>query len=258
LELRTTPRSFDANSSKADYLHTVLSTVNAWSGRTVVRLIVSIDRSKSLQEATDNVALAVQTKQKHALGHLIAGVEVSGNPSKGELAPLIPLLQDAKTKGLGVCLHACEVKGGAKECLEVLRAVPVARIGHGTYIHSETNEDGSMPDHNRELVEYVKEHRIPIETCVSSNLCTDTCLDVAHHHFGYWRSQGHPVCVSTDDRGVFQTSLGREFAILAKTFQLSSADLLSLTLDAAAASLLPDEEKATLCEAVKKEWTSLQ
>jgi len=257
LELRTTPRAF-RGSSKADYLSTVLSTVNGWSGRTVVRLIVSVDRSKSLDEAKENVALALQTKQSHALGHLIAGVEVSGNPSRGELGPLVPLLQEASRGGLGVCLHACEVSGGALECLEVLQAVPIARIGHGTYMHCETSGDGTVKPDNRALVEYVKQHRIPIEVCVSSNLCTDTCAAVDQHHFGFWRAANHPVCVSTDDRGVFQTSLSKEFALFAKAFSLSSADLLSLTLDAASASLLPDEEKSALCEAVRKEWAGLQ
>ena len=54
------------------------------------------------------------------------------------------------------------MQGMAQECLEVLQQVPVSRIGHGTYIHSEKDDSNAVKEVNKKLVELIREKRIPI------------------------------------------------------------------------------------------------
>ena len=57
LELRSTPRAFDASSSKRDYMSTVMEGVAAFGGGMRTRLLVSVDRSKSVEEARENLPI---------------------------------------------------------------------------------------------------------------------------------------------------------------------------------------------------------
>lgn len=72
----------------------------------LVRLLISIDRSKSLKENEETVelALAVRTRSE-----VIVGIDLSGNPLKGSFVNFIPLLQKCKNLGMFITVHTAEV-----------------------------------------------------------------------------------------------------------------------------------------------------
>ncbi|XP_064079482.1 adenosine deaminase-like protein [Macrobrachium nipponense] len=137
------------------------------------------------------------------------------------------------------------------ETLAILRSALIDRIGHGSYIHHESS--GSL-----EMVEMVKQQNIPIEICVSSNIMSGTVKNVADHHFKYWRKEGHPIIICTDDKGVFNTSLSEEFLICAEAFDLRTSDLNSLCLEAVNSTFLPQEERERLHLLIQGELQDLQ
>ena len=77
-----------------------------------VRLLLSIDRRESTQQALATVELAVAYTHRG-----VVGIDLSGNPSVGELATWLPALQLARQKGLKLTLHAAEV--GAFVCAHI-------------------------------------------------------------------------------------------------------------------------------------------
>lgn len=69
---------------------------------------------------------------------------------------------------------------------------------------------------------------------------------------------GHPVVLCTDDSGVFSTSLSKEFAIAAQTFQLSRQQLWQLSEAAIDHTFLAEEEKERLQKEFNESKASLQ
>ena len=73
------------------------------------------------------------------------------------------------------------------------------------------------------------EARIPVELCLSSNVITQSVPGFPAHHFGALHREGTvPVALCTDDCGVFDTFLSREYAIAAGAFGLDEEQLTRL------------------------------
>ncbi|MPC39324.1 Adenosine deaminase-like protein [Portunus trituberculatus] len=152
------------------------------------------------------------------------------------------------------------------ETLAVLNSGLVDRIGHGTFIHSDTG--GS-----EELHTVVRKQNLPLgksfpipymlyytstELCFSSNIKLGTVKNASHHHLGFWKKENHPVVICTDDKGVFATSLSEEFFLCAQTFHLTEGELHSLCLSGVDAAFLSQVEKQRLRQEVQKELDSLK
>ena len=67
---------------------------------------------------------------------------------------------------------------------------------------------------------------IPLELCLTSNVRTESVRGYADYHLGRYLERKHPVVLCTDDSGVFQTALSREFAHAAHAFSLAGVVLL--------------------------------
>jgi adenosine deaminase len=223
------------------------------------RLLVAIDRSRSLEEAQEHVDLAISFlgNSDSRFPSRVVGIDVGGNPCRGDLRTFFPLLRRAKEAGLFVTLHCAEVSCGgdddddrvddettalspservarreAEAILELGQFVP-DRIGHALLL---------PPRLQRRLLQL----GIPVETCPTSNVMT---LELAqsqsqmrppsdapaagppHHHVAAvvadglsrhpqlrpWLEHGHPLAICTDDPGVFGTTLTREWELLVAT-----------------------------------------
>lgn len=210
LELRTTPKSVHNKMSKDQYIKTVLDVIieEMKTGKIMLRLLLSIDRARGVDDAWDTLQLAKNYVNQDKYKSLICGLDISGNPKIGDVCDYIPVLQEAKKCGFRLAVHLAEVPN-EKETLAILKSGLVDRIGHGTYIHHEMG--GS-----HEMVHLVKEQNIPLEICLSSNIKSGTVKNVADHHFAHWRREAHPIVICTDDKGVFNTTLSEEFQMCAE------------------------------------------
>eukprot|EP00854_Cymbomonas_tetramitiformis_P015279 gene15279-18076_t len=152
--------------------------------RTVLkaRLILSIDRRETTEQALATVKLAAAYKTKG-----VVGIDLSGNPSIGEWATFVPALRKAQQQGLKVTLHAGEVTNST-EIKSMLEMQP-DRLGHVCTFTDDELESSAIclqePDYPiiREepgwptLVPALmgREARdIPIELCPTSNLRTES------------------------------------------------------------------------------------
>ena len=223
LELRTTPKhNAEKGITKRSYCEAVLAGIGDaacgpsggdGTGPITVRLLLSIDRRETAEAAAETVALAVEL----ARGGIVVGVDLSGNPTLGAFSTWAPALEAARRAGLRLSLHCGEVPNRS-EVLEMLSFRP-ERLGHAS---TAANSD-------EELRAALVESAIPVELCLTSNVLSGTVPDFGDHHLRDLRAAGHPLCLCTDDSGVFQTTLSREFALAAASFCLDGGELWSLS-----------------------------
>ncbi|KAF7597582.1 hypothetical protein BBP40_000060 [Aspergillus hancockii] len=131
LELRTIPRSSPTGPfTKEAYLTTLLTTITQFqashSPNITIKLILSLDRGHTTPAEADAIVdLAIAHKP------VTVGVDIAGNPTKGDVARFGPALAKAKANELGVTVHFAEVESVATEGeLETMLGFGPARLGH--------------------------------------------------------------------------------------------------------------------------------
>jgi adenosine deaminase len=180
LELRSTPRDdLSTGMTKEIYVQALLEGIklaNQELSKLTTRIILSMDRRKTLVENFKILKLA-----KKYMSEGVVGLDVCGDPTKGNPQEIVQLIHEAKLNGLPITLHLAEIKEQESENEILLQAHP-DRIGHGTFL----NHD-SKPHKN-----------IPLEICMTSNIFCKTVGSYASHHFQNFHVAGHPciICVS--------------------------------------------------------------
>ncbi|CAG7916622.1 unnamed protein product [Penicillium olsonii] len=219
LELRTIPRA-SAGISREQYVETVLGTIEAFKSRNsgmAVFLILAIDRGNmSAVEAGDIINLAIENKPRG-----VVGVDICGNPTRGDVSIFKDSFSKAKMNDLGITLHFGETAAsGSPSELETLLSFQPDRIGHVIHVPE---------DIKKEIVR----RKLGLELCMSCNvhakMINGGFLD---HHFGYWRHEDCPVVLCTDDVGFFCSPVSNEHLLAAHHFDLSRGDLLAMTFKA--------------------------
>src|SRR2546430_9547778 len=152
--------------------------------------------------------LSVAYKNKGVLGFDLAGAE-HGNPAKDHQEAFQLILNN----NVNCTVHAGEAYG-PPSIAQALHYCGAHRIGHGVRLR----EDG-------DLLNYVNDHRIPIECCPSSNVQTGAVADIAAHPFKFYLDFGIRVTVNTDNRLITNTTLTKELSVVSKHFGLTSGDI---------------------------------
>jgi adenosine deaminase len=165
------------------------------------------------------------------LGQGVVGFDLAG-PEKGFPPDLhIDACRLARESGLGVTLHAGE-GDGVHSIWRAIALCGAQRIGHGVHIVDDTDFDGSTITSLGSFARTVRDHRVPLEVAITSNLHTDSFPSAFEHPFGALLAQGFNVNINTDNRLMSQVSMSDEYALAASTFDLDRNDLASITINA--------------------------
>lgn len=193
-----------------------------------LRLIPDIVRNVPEQaDLTLEWALAGRGRGVVALG-------LSGSESRFPSEPFREHFATAAREGLHCVAHAGE-HAGPESIRSVLEVCQAERIGHGV----RAVEDPA-------LVAELRERRIPLEVCPSSNVCLGVFPDLESHSFERLRAAGCRVTVNSDDPAFFDTTLSDEYVRLHRTFGYGPAELADLALAGLRAAFLPEAERAVL------------
>ena len=152
----------------------------------------------------------------------------------------------AREAGLHSVPHAGEV-AGPESVWGAIRALGAERIGHGV----RSVEDPL-------LVDYLREHQIPLEVCPTSNVCLGVYASYEEHPIRWLWDNGVYVTVNSDDPPMFNTDLVGEYQALADHLGFEAADLERLSLNALEASFLPEATKTELAQAFRSEFEELR
>eukprot|EP00386_Alphamonas_edax_P006806 GDKI01021863.1.p1 GENE.GDKI01021863.1~~GDKI01021863.1.p1 ORF type:complete len:360 (+),score=135.21 GDKI01021863.1:186-1265(+) len=244
LELRTTPRAVERTGlTKEMYADTFIEAVR-WANRELditVRVIWCVNRTRMtcLKNAEDDVAEVLALAERYP--DVTVGLDVAGNPVKGDLSYVLPLLhravlaEDATHRHLGLKLtvHTSEADNTEAETDAIL-AIKPHRLGHCCFL-TPAQETLAMAI------------GACVECCPTSNFHSRKLASLDLHHFKTYWSNGHPhLAICTDDTGLFSTCLSEELAKLANAFSLSLDDLNKLQRAALHNSFADDKLKAEL------------
>jgi aminodeoxyfutalosine deaminase len=152
----------------------------------------------------------------------------------------------ARAAGLHSVPHAGEICG-PESVWSAIRTLGAERIGHGV----RSVEDGA-------LVDYLRQHQIPLEVCPTSNLRLGVYPSMQEHPIRWLWDQGVYVTVNSDDPPMFGTDLTGEYLALVEHAGFDAADLERLSLNALEASFLPDAAKAALRRTFQSEFADLR
>ena len=140
----------------------------------------------------------------------------------------------AREAGLHSVPHAGEI-AGPESVWGAIRVLGAERIGHGV----RCVEDPA-------LVDYLREHQVPLEVCPTSNLYLGVYPSYEQHPIRWLWEEGLCVTVNSDDPPMFNTDLVQEYQVLAENLGFTAAELEQLSLTALRASFLPPDRKADL------------
>ncbi|KAG2125822.1 Metallo-dependent hydrolase [Suillus bovinus] len=195
LELRTTPRA-TAHMTQERYLTAVLDEVEFYPA-TQAALIVSVDRRMSDLDVEECVSLAIEMKNR---GRRVVGVDVCGDPRKGDMQSFTQHLLRVKGAGLGLTVHIAECTENTTEDSLALLSCRPDRLGHTTFLSDEL----------KALIRLIP----CVEICLSSNILGKLVASLDTHHIHYYLKNNHPIVICTDDALPFRTSCLGEYSLL--------------------------------------------
>jgi adenosine deaminase len=165
------------------------------------RLILSVNRTKHVPSPVETahaiVDLAIEYRDRG-----VCGVGFGGNPFDHPFAMFRGAFDRAREHGLGVTVHCGETDN--EEDTSAIFDFRPDRVGHCCCL-SEAND------------KRLQSLDIPIEVCMTSNLVTKNVDHIAEHPIQRWLRRDQRLCICTDDKGVFNNSLAKEYDLV-RTF----------------------------------------
>lgn len=149
------------------------------------------------------------------VGDGVISFGIGGDELRGPAAGLRDAYCYARDAGLRLTAHAGETDG--PDSIRAALDIGAERIGHGIRAVDDP-----------ELMRRLREERIPLEVCITSNVRTGAVASLGAHPVRKLFDAGVPITLNTDDPGVFETNLRREFALAQDAFGFSEAELAGI------------------------------
>ncbi len=196
----------------------------------------------AMRTGTDSLEvarLATDLEEQGVVGFDLAGAE-RGFPADDHL----PACRHVREASMSLTIHAGEAEG-PDSMWRALQRCGAHRIGHGVHIVDDcVLEDGEIVALGK-LASYVRDHQVPLEICVTSNLHTGNYPTPADHPVGALHRAGFAITLNTDNRLMSRTSMSDEFALVAEHHEFAVRDLQQVTETAMRAAFcsLPTKER---------------
>jgi adenosine deaminase len=185
--------------------------------------------------------LAIAYKNRGVVAFDLAGAE-EDYPAKKHREAFYRILNN----NINVTIHAGEAYG-PESIHQALHHCGTHRIGHGTRL----KEDG-------DLLNYVNDHRIPLECCISSNVQTRACPDYRSHPIRFYYDYGLRVTVNTDNTLMSDTSVSRELQICHDHLGFTWPELKDLIIYGFKSAFVSYREKVRLLNSAIAELRAIE
>ncbi|MET1007583.1 MAG: adenosine deaminase [Propionibacteriaceae bacterium] len=209
----------------------------------VHQLVTSMRHASPSREIAE---LAIRYRYEGVAGFDIAGAEAGYPPTR-----YLDAFDYLKRNNAYFTIHAGEAFG-LPSIWEALQICGANRLGHGVRIVDDImiGEDGrpALGD----LAAYVRNERIPLEMCPSSNVQTGAAASIAEHPIGLLKDLRFRVTVNCDNQLMSRTTLSREFYLLCEAFDYTLDDVRWFTVNAAKSAFYRFDARLALIEDVIK------
>ena len=189
--------------------------------------------------------LVVAYRDDGVVGFDIAGAEAGFPPTRH-----LDAFEYLRRENAHFTIHAGEAFG-LPSIWEALQWCGADRLGHGVRIVDDIVVADGEAELGR-LAAYVRDKRIPLEMCPTSNVQTGAAASIAEHPIGLLARLRFRVTVNTDNRLMSGTSLSKELALLGEAFDWTLDDARWVTINAMKSSFLPFDERLALIDDVIK------
>lgn len=180
--------------------------------------------------------LAVEYKNRGVVGFDLAGAE-QDYPAKLHKEAFYKIVDN----NINTTVHAGEAYG-PESIHQALHYCDAHRIGHGTRLKEDVD-----------LMNYINDHRIPIEVCLTSNVQTKACTDFKSHPLRFYYDYGLRVTINTDNRLVSDTTVTEEFYRAHKYLNFTLNEIKDLIVFGFKSAFLPYQEKVEFIHQAIKE-----
>ncbi|MEV6321513.1 adenosine deaminase [Nocardia sp. NPDC051787] len=191
--------------------------------------------------------LAVRFRDRGVGGFDIAGAEAGFPPSRH-----LDAFEYMRAHSAHFTIHAGEAFG-LPSIHEALAFCGCDRLGHGVRITDDISVPGAIENARLGVVaNYVRDMRIPLELCPSSNVQTGAVPSLDKHPFDLLARLRFRVTVNTDNRLMSDTSMSKEMLKLVETFGYGWSDLERFTINAMKSAFIPFPERLRIIDDIIK------
>src|ERR1700683_5545915 len=211
-----------------------------------IRVYALLTAMRTAARSLEIAELAVRYRDEGVVGFDIAGAEAGWPPSRH-----LDAFQYLKRENFHITIHAGEAFG-LPSIWEAVQWSGTEPLGHGVRIVDDVEISPAGTVRLGRLAAYIRDRRIPLEMCPTSNLATDAARSLAAHPIRIWRQLQFRVTVNTDNRLMSQVTLSSEFHRLAEEFGYGWTDVEWLTINAMKSAFAGFDERLRLINTVIK------
>ena len=239
-EVRFAPEQhIEAGLTLDEVLDAVLEGFRRGSEGTRLTIYAICSAMRTAARSLEIAELAVRWRDVGVVGFDIAGAEAGHPPTRH-----LDAFQHVQRENFHATIHAGEAFG-LPSIWEAVQWCGAERLGHGVRIVDDIQTiDGEH--HLGRLAAYVRDRRIPLELCPTSNVNTGVVDTIAEHPIGLLGRLRFRVTVNTDNRLMSDTSVGNELVQLHEAFGWGWDDFEWLTVNAMKSAFAPFDERLRL------------
>jgi adenosine deaminase len=253
-EVRFAPElHLEADLSPDEVVEAVLEGFRLGSAGRAITIGTLLTAMRHAAHSIEIAELAVRHRDAGVVGFDIAGSE-AGNPPTRHL----DAFRLVAAENFHITIHAGEAFG-LPSIWEAVQLCGAERLGHGVRIV----DDITVGDDGRatlgRLASFLRDRRVPLEMCPTSNVNTGVCESIAEHPIGLLTALRFRVTVNTDNRLMSGVSLSSEMAALVDAFGYGWDEIEWLTLNAMKSSFWPfDQRLRIINEQIKPGFAALR
>ena len=218
--------------------------------RTTVRCLVTAMRHAA--RSREIAELAIRFRDRGVVGFDIAGAEAGYPPTRH-----LDAFEYMRNNNARFTIHAGEAFG-LPSIHEAIAFCGADRLGHGVRIVDDIEDLAEGGVKLGRVANIVRDKRIPLEMCPSSNVQTGAAASIAEHPFDRLARLRFRVTVNTDNRLMSDTTMTQEMALLVEAFDYGWTDLQRFTINAMKSAFIPfDQRLAIIDEVIKPRYAVL-
>lgn len=210
----------------------------------VMKMLVTAMRQAA--RSVEVAEAAVRWRDAGVVGFDIAGPEEGYRPTRH-----LDAFEYVQRENFHITIHAGE-SFGLPSIWEALQFCGAERLGHGVRIVDDIHvrDDGTVE--LGRLAAFVRDRRVPLEMCPTSNVHTGAAASIAEHPIDLLRRLRFRVTVNTDNRLMSGVTMTSELAALDETFGIGLGEMEWLTINAMKSAFAPFDERLRLINEVVK------
>ncbi len=245
-EVRFAPElSTEAGLTLDEVTDAIMTGFRRGSAGTDLTIYAILSAMRTAARSLEIAQLAVRWRDAGVVGFDIAGAEAGYPPTRH-----LEAFNFVQRENFHTTIHAGEAFG-LPSIWEAVQLCGAERLGHGVRIVDDITGPAGNEQLGR-LAAFVRDRRIPLELCPTSNVNTGVCGSIAEHPIGMLRRLRFRVTVNTDNRLMSNTSMSKEFAQLTEAFGWGTDDFEWLSVNAMKSAFAPFPERLRIINGILK------